>query len=422
MRVKLNWAAAAAIMVAALLAVAGCGSDDDGGGTSTGADAQTFTPRPTSGIKGALPPAERTLWTYDTDSGQVRRGRGRRHAALQARTCARRPSRSRSPTTTASAASRSRSPSSRTSSGSPRSSATSRSSTATRSSSPRRPSPARSSSRAKSPAFAIESNFQSGAAESRHAHLGRGQGPVRRRSTCGTRTASSSAPTTTSRASSAGGRRASSRKAAVGLRGRLGSCTARTPARARSANLRGTGFIDGVREVCGDLPDDQVDTDPARRRHRRPGDHAHHGLADGEPAGRARPGDVDRRRPRHGPGKAFAQAGRDGYAVGPGCDDIGIAALKDGAGGRDPLPRLRRLHAREVPRVPRLDRARRARGQAGAAGGARRAPVPRPRHHRRGLPVAWRCSGAGGRRPSASGPSRRWPRLVHARRVARPSA
>ena len=103
------------------------------------------------------------------------------------------------------------------------------------------------------------------------------------------------------------------------------------PGEGKVANLRGTGFIDGVREACPDIPDDQVDTilldaGTADQAITRTTDwltanpQAEHVMATSIDDARAT-----------GQARAFAQASRDGYSVGPGCDDIGVAALKDGA-------------------------------------------------------------------------------------------
>ena len=60
-RSKLAARWAGLLTAVALLAIAIAGTD---------APAQTFTPRPQSGIKGALLPNERQLWTYDAATGK----------------------------------------------------------------------------------------------------------------------------------------------------------------------------------------------------------------------------------------------------------------------------------------------------------------------------------------------------------------
>jgi ribose transport system substrate-binding protein len=102
------------------------------------------------------------------------------------------------------------------------------------------------------------------------------------------------------------------------------------PAEGKVANQRGAGFIDGVQEVCGKLPDDQIDTilldagttDQAITKTTdwlTANPQAEHILATSIDDARA-----------VGMGKAFKQNQRDGFAVGPGCDTIGVEALKDG--------------------------------------------------------------------------------------------
>lgn len=102
------------------------------------------------------------------------------------------------------------------------------------------------------------------------------------------------------------------------------------PAEGKVANQRGAGFADGVQEVCGRLPDSRIksvllDAGTADQAITKGTDwltanpKAEHILATSIDDARA-----------VGLGKAFSQNNRDGYAVGPGCDTIGVEALKDG--------------------------------------------------------------------------------------------
>ena len=99
MNIRGNAAAAAVLAAAVSLASPG--------------PAETFTPRPASGIKGALLPTERSLWTYDKASGAYVGGGRRRLEALSRRICASLPSPSPSPSPKAGRRSRSRSRSTR---------------------------------------------------------------------------------------------------------------------------------------------------------------------------------------------------------------------------------------------------------------------------------------------------------------------
>jgi ribose transport system substrate-binding protein len=102
------------------------------------------------------------------------------------------------------------------------------------------------------------------------------------------------------------------------------------PGEGKVANQRGAGFIDGVQEICGELPEDQVDTilldaGTADQAITKTTDwltanpQAKHVLATSIDDARA-----------SGQAKALKQNQRDGGAVGLGCDDIGQAAVKEG--------------------------------------------------------------------------------------------
>jgi ribose transport system substrate-binding protein len=103
------------------------------------------------------------------------------------------------------------------------------------------------------------------------------------------------------------------------------------PAEGEVANQRGAGFVDGVQEVCGTLPESQIETvlldagstDQAITKGTdwlTANPQAEHVLATSIDDARA-----------VGLAKAFTQNGRDGYAVGPGCDTIGVETLKSGS-------------------------------------------------------------------------------------------
>ncbi|HWM35178.1 MAG TPA: sugar ABC transporter substrate-binding protein [Pseudolysinimonas sp.] len=102
------------------------------------------------------------------------------------------------------------------------------------------------------------------------------------------------------------------------------------PSEGEVANQRGAGFADGVQEICGKLPSAQIETvlldagstDQAITKGTdwlTANPQAEHILATSIDDARA-----------VGLAKAFVQNGRDGYAVGPGCDTIGVETLKAG--------------------------------------------------------------------------------------------
>jgi ribose transport system substrate-binding protein len=102
------------------------------------------------------------------------------------------------------------------------------------------------------------------------------------------------------------------------------------PAEGEVANQRGAGFADGVQEICGELEGDRNDTvlfdagttDQAITKTTdwlTANPQAEHVLATSIDDARAA-----------GMSKALKQNQRDGYAVGLGCDDIGVSAIKEG--------------------------------------------------------------------------------------------
>jgi ribose transport system substrate-binding protein len=103
-----------------------------------------------------------------------------------------------------------------------------------------------------------------------------------------------------------------------------------SPGEGKVANERGTGFVDGVQEVCGTLSGDNqarilLDAGSTDQGITKTTDwltghpQAKHILATSIDDARA-----------FGMAKAFKQNQRDGYGVGIGCDTISVAALKQG--------------------------------------------------------------------------------------------
>jgi ribose transport system substrate-binding protein len=101
------------------------------------------------------------------------------------------------------------------------------------------------------------------------------------------------------------------------------------PGEGKVANERGSGFFDGVQEICGSLEDrqdtillDAGSTDQAITK-------TTDWLTANPQAGHILATSIDDAR-AVGMQKAFVQNDRDGYAVGQGCDEIGVEAAKEG--------------------------------------------------------------------------------------------
>lgn len=116
----------------------------------------------------------------------------------------------------------------------------------------------------------------------------------------------------------------------------LGKCAELTllnginPGEGDAANQRIAGFTNGVREVCGELPADRIkseifDAGTTEQALTKTTDW----LTANPGAGFVLGTSIDDARSA-GISKALAQNGRDGGAVGLGCDDIGIATTKEG--------------------------------------------------------------------------------------------
>ena len=102
------------------------------------------------------------------------------------------------------------------------------------------------------------------------------------------------------------------------------------PGEGEAANLRLSGFADGVQEKCGLLPSDRIvnqlfDAGTPDQALTKTTD-----WLTGNPGAKVLLGtSIDDERVT-GISKALAQSGRDGVGVGQGCDDVGIAATKEG--------------------------------------------------------------------------------------------
>lgn len=102
------------------------------------------------------------------------------------------------------------------------------------------------------------------------------------------------------------------------------------PGEGEAANQRMAGFTDGVQEVCGAIPDDRIfeeifDAGTTEQALTKTTDwltaHPDATFVLGTSIDDARAAGIS---------KALAQSTRDGAAVGLGCDDIGVAATKEG--------------------------------------------------------------------------------------------
>jgi ribose transport system substrate-binding protein len=102
------------------------------------------------------------------------------------------------------------------------------------------------------------------------------------------------------------------------------------PGEGEAANLRLSGFADGVQEKCGPLPSERIvnqlfDAGTPDQALTKTTD-----WLTGNPGAKVLLGtSIDDERVT-GISKALAQSGRDGIGVGQGCDDVGIAATKEG--------------------------------------------------------------------------------------------
>ncbi len=100
------------------------------------------------------------------------------------------------------------------------------------------------------------------------------------------------------------------------------------PGEGAAANERLTGFADGVQAVCGAIPDDRQDiilTD--QQTSEQSLTLATDWLTSHPGAGVVLASSIDDAR-SDGIARALTQSGRDGVAIGIGCDDIGIAATR----------------------------------------------------------------------------------------------
>jgi ribose transport system substrate-binding protein len=100
------------------------------------------------------------------------------------------------------------------------------------------------------------------------------------------------------------------------------------PGEGDAANERLTGFADGVQSVCGAIPDDRQDTILTDQQTSEQSlTLATDWLTAHPGAGLVLASSIDDAR-SDGIARALSQSGRDGAAIGIGCDDIGIAATR----------------------------------------------------------------------------------------------
>lgn len=100
------------------------------------------------------------------------------------------------------------------------------------------------------------------------------------------------------------------------------------PGEGDAANERLTGFADGVQSVCGAIPDDRQDTILTDQQTSEQSlTLATDWLTAHPEAGLVLASSIDDAR-SDGIARALTQSGRDGAAIGIGCDDIGIAATR----------------------------------------------------------------------------------------------
>jgi ribose transport system substrate-binding protein len=128
-----------------------------------------------------------------------------------------------------------------------------------------------------------------------------------------------------------GGEAAGQRAEADGRCGDAWLLLGENPAEGEAANQRLSGFADGVQTVCGTIPPERIardifdagTTDQALTK-------ATDWLTGHPEASYVLSTSIDDAR-ADGVAKALTQSGREGWAVGLGCDDIGVASTKASA-------------------------------------------------------------------------------------------
>jgi ribose transport system substrate-binding protein len=312
MNIRGNAAAAAVLAAAVSLASPGL--------------AETFTPRPASGIKGALLPTERSLWTYDKANGAYAAAAGDASKPYQPNL--RKPAK---PLTFAFAEGWAAIPFSVSIHKGIYKIAddlgikiiycdqefkAEKAVTCAEQLSQQKPD------------FAIVSNWQSGAAEAIMKIYNEAKIPVVNIDVWHPNAIFFGADNYIS--GEIGGKAAGEYAKGLGKCGDITLLNGVNPGEGDAANQRIAGFVDGVQEICGALPADRIkseifDAGTTEQALTKTTDW----LTANPGAGFVLGTSIDDARSA-GISKALAQNGRDGAAVGLGCDEIGVASTKEG--------------------------------------------------------------------------------------------
>ena len=298
-------------------------------GQGSAEDAATFTPRPQGGIKGALLPSERSLWTYDAATGTYKVVEG--DASAQYTPNLRKPSK---PLTFAFAEGWAAIPFSVAINKGIYKIAEEQGIAIIYCDQEFKPEKAVTCAEQLSqqkPDFAIVSNWQSGAAESIMKIYDAAKIPVANIDVWHPNGIFFGADNYIS--GEIGGKAAGEYAKALGKCGEVTIFNGINPGEGDAAAQRMAGFTDGVQEVCGAVPAERIaeeifDAGTTEQALTKMTDwltaHPEASFVLGTSIDDARSAGIS---------KALAQNSRDGAAVGLGCDDIGVAATKEGDPG-----------------------------------------------------------------------------------------
>ncbi|HKZ92793.1 MAG TPA: sugar ABC transporter substrate-binding protein [Candidatus Limnocylindrales bacterium] len=176
------------------------------------------------------------------------------------------------------------------------------------------------------PAFVVESNWQASAAESAMAIFNEAGIPVVSVDVLHPNAIFMGADNWTS--GLLAGQGAGEHAKSLGRCGDVSLLLGVNPGEGAAANERLTGFADGVQTVCGPIPDDRIDTILTDQQTSEQSlTLATDWLTAHPDAGFVLSSTIDDAR-SDGVARALTQSGREGVAVGIGCDDIGIAATR----------------------------------------------------------------------------------------------
>ena len=176
------------------------------------------------------------------------------------------------------------------------------------------------------PDFVVESNWQAGAAESVMAIFDAAAIPVVTIDVVHPNAIFMGADNWTS--GFLAGEAAGGYAAAADRCGEVSILMGVNPGEGDAANERLTGFADGVQSICGTIPEDRMDTILTDQQTSEQSlTLATDWLTSHPDAGLVLASTIDDAR-SDGVARALTQSGREGVAVGIGCDDIGIAATR----------------------------------------------------------------------------------------------